>query len=147
MSKVWPNLDAVAAENAASGGKKLLVVRDNCVYDVATFLTEHPGGPETLQGQAGKDITRKFAQVGHSPDAVKLLSQFCVGTVASSDAAAGATPPVATGSGMSAAERAQILAEGRRGAWKAAVLPWVAGAVAAVGAYVAVASWRQRRNK
>jgi len=48
------------------------------VYDATTFFDEHPGGDAIMDG-AGKDATEIFADVGHSPDAVELLSKYYIG--------------------------------------------------------------------
>lgn len=55
-----------------------LVIHDK-VYDVTTFLEEHPGGEEVLLEQAGADATESFEDVGHSIDARELLLQYYIG--------------------------------------------------------------------
>lgn len=55
-----------------------LIVHDK-VYDVTSFLEEHPGGEEVLLEQAGGDATESFEDVGHSIDARELLLQYYVG--------------------------------------------------------------------
>ena len=149
MSKSYASLEAVVAQGCVrdAGGKvtSLLVVRDGNVYDVAAFFADHPGGPEVILERAGRDVTRDFARVGHSPDAVKLLEKYRVGQVGA--AGRGRDDSTRKGrAGLSNEERARILAEGQRGAWKAAVLPWLFGAVAAVTTYVVVASLRKQRK-
>ncbi|CAJ0954918.1 unnamed protein product, partial [Mesorhabditis belari] len=49
------------------------------VYDVSKFLDEHPGGPEVLLEQAGKDATVPFLDVGHSSDAQQMLNDYLIG--------------------------------------------------------------------
>ncbi|XP_051919772.1 cytochrome b5 [Hippocampus zosterae] len=55
-----------------------LIIHDK-VYDVTSFLEEHPGGEEVLLEQAGADATESFEDVGHSTDAREMLQQFCIG--------------------------------------------------------------------
>ncbi|XP_077420584.1 cytochrome b5 type B [Vanacampus margaritifer] len=55
-----------------------LIIHDK-VYDVTTFLEEHPGGEEVLLEQAGADATESFEDVGHSTDAREMLQQFYIG--------------------------------------------------------------------
>jgi len=50
------------------------------VYDVHKFLDEHPGGDEVLLGEAGRDATEAFEDVGHSDEARELMEQYYVGT-------------------------------------------------------------------
>uniref|UniRef100_A0A4W4G0A3 Cytochrome b5 heme-binding domain-containing protein n=1 Tax=Electrophorus electricus TaxID=8005 RepID=A0A4W4G0A3_ELEEL len=49
------------------------------VYDITSFLEEHPGGEEVLLEQAGGDGTESFEDVGHSTDAREMLQQYCIG--------------------------------------------------------------------
>uniref|UniRef100_A0A3B3ZS18 Cytochrome b5 heme-binding domain-containing protein n=1 Tax=Periophthalmus magnuspinnatus TaxID=409849 RepID=A0A3B3ZS18_9GOBI len=49
------------------------------VYDITSFLEEHPGGEEVLLEQAGADATESFEDVGHSTDAREMLEQYYVG--------------------------------------------------------------------
>ena len=39
------------------------IVIDNNVYDVSTFLDDHPGGPETIIALAGQDATAQYVSV------------------------------------------------------------------------------------
>ena len=55
-----------------------LVIHNN-VYDVTTFLNEHPGGEEVLIEKAGKDATENFEDVGHSSDAREMMKKYKVG--------------------------------------------------------------------
>ncbi|XP_068587062.1 cytochrome b5 type B isoform X2 [Cebidichthys violaceus] len=55
-----------------------LIVHDK-VYDITSFLEEHPGGEEVLLEQAGADATESFEDVGHSTDAREMLLQYYVG--------------------------------------------------------------------
>ncbi|KAK6163739.1 hypothetical protein DH2020_000603 [Rehmannia glutinosa] len=49
------------------------------VYNVTTFLDEHPGGDEILLAATGKDATDEFDDVGHSHDAWAMLEKYYVG--------------------------------------------------------------------
>ena len=45
----------------------LWLVIDKKVYDVSRWMDDHPGGPEILLQEAGKDATNAFAEMGCSP--------------------------------------------------------------------------------
>ncbi|XP_049876542.1 cytochrome b5-like [Pectinophora gossypiella] len=60
-------------------------VIDNVVYDVTRFLEEHPGGPEVLLDNAGRDASQCFHDVGHSEDARDWMKKFVVGEVVEAD--------------------------------------------------------------
>uniref|UniRef100_A0A0K0D0W5 Cytochrome b5 heme-binding domain-containing protein n=1 Tax=Angiostrongylus cantonensis TaxID=6313 RepID=A0A0K0D0W5_ANGCA len=49
------------------------------VYDVTTFLSEHPGGAEAIMEFAGKDATVAFEDVGHSKDAGEMTEEYLIG--------------------------------------------------------------------
>ncbi|MFT7819349.1 cytochrome b5-like [Arapaima gigas] len=49
------------------------------VYDITSFLEEHPGGEVVLVEQAGTDATDSFEDVGHSADAREMLQQYFIG--------------------------------------------------------------------
>ncbi|CAL8352736.1 unnamed protein product [Merluccius merluccius] len=61
-----------------------LIIHDK-VYDVASFLEEHPGGEEVLLEQAGADATESFEDVGHSIDAREILVQYYIGELSLAD--------------------------------------------------------------
>ena len=48
------------------------------IYDLGLFLLSHPGSPETVMVQAGKDATAFFESVGHSRGARRLAQSLCV---------------------------------------------------------------------
>ncbi|KAG2333064.1 hypothetical protein Bca52824_004244 [Brassica carinata] len=54
------------------------------VYDVTTFMDDHPGGDEVLLSSAGKDATFDFEDVGHSDDARALMEEYYIGEIDSS---------------------------------------------------------------
>lgn len=49
------------------------------VYDVTSFLLEHPGGEELLMEHAGRDGTMAFRSVGHSKAALASLQDYIIG--------------------------------------------------------------------
>ncbi|KAH8413285.1 hypothetical protein KR009_009666 [Drosophila setifemur] len=49
------------------------------VYDVTSFLREHPGGDDVIMDHAGRDATIAFHGTGHSRDAVALMRDFLIG--------------------------------------------------------------------
>ncbi|MBA0815996.1 hypothetical protein Gohar_000706 [Gossypium harknessii] len=65
------------------------IVIDGKVYDVTSYLDEHPGGddvnnespkwPAANNLLEGKDATDDFEDAGHSKSAKELLQSFCIG--------------------------------------------------------------------
>lgn len=55
------------------------MVIDSKVYDVTSFLLEHPGGDDILLDSSGRDATREFEDVGHSSDARAQLAELQIG--------------------------------------------------------------------
>ncbi|GMJ13430.1 ARABIDOPSIS CYTOCHROME B5 ISOFORM A, cytochrome B5 isoform A [Hibiscus trionum] len=55
------------------------VVIDGKVYDLTSYLDEHPGGDDVLLAAAGKDATDEFDDAGHSRSAKELMKNFCIG--------------------------------------------------------------------
>eukprot|EP00055_Hartaetosiga_balthica_P006218 m.19237 g.19237 ORF g.19237 m.19237 type:complete len:133 (-) comp5084_c1_seq1:350-748(-) len=51
------------------------------VYDVTSFLNEHPGGEEVMLDHAGTDCTEAFEDVGHSEDARQDLKALQIGVL------------------------------------------------------------------
>ncbi|XP_064955909.1 uncharacterized protein LOC135607775 [Musa acuminata AAA Group] len=52
------------------------------VYDVTTFLEDHPGGEDViLHASAGGDATQAFDDVGHSSTAIIMMEGYVIGTV------------------------------------------------------------------
>ncbi|KAF1809718.1 cytochrome b5 [Eremomyces bilateralis CBS 781.70] len=65
------------AEHAAK--KDLHVVIHDLVYNITSFVDEHPGGEEVLLDVGGMDATEAFEDVGHSDEAREILDGLLVG--------------------------------------------------------------------
>ncbi|XP_053621976.1 cytochrome b5-like [Plodia interpunctella] len=74
--------DQVATHNRLEDA---MIIIDNLVYNVTTFLEDHPGGPEVLLNNAGKDASQCFSDVGHSDDAKAWRQEFLVGEVVAAE--------------------------------------------------------------
>ncbi|XP_011203640.2 cytochrome b5 [Bactrocera dorsalis] len=69
------------AQNNGRDGKPVWIIYKESVYDVTTFINEHPGGAESILEYAGKDATKAFNQVGHSSDAIKEMKSYKIGVI------------------------------------------------------------------
>ncbi|KAL3367744.1 hypothetical protein AABB24_008881 [Solanum stoloniferum] len=71
----------VTMEEAAEHNTKddCWVVIDGKVYDVSSYLDEHPGGDDVLLGVTGQDATDEFEDAGHSKSARELMEKFFIG--------------------------------------------------------------------
>ncbi|XP_053604937.1 cytochrome b5-like [Plodia interpunctella] len=49
------------------------------VYDITTFLEEHPGGADVMLEYAGQDASTAFRSSGHSRNTSRTLDRFLVG--------------------------------------------------------------------
>ncbi|XP_036891725.1 cytochrome b5 [Sturnira hondurensis] len=67
--------------------KSTWLILYNKVYDLTTFLEQHPGGEEVLREQAGRDATENFEDVGHSTDARELSKMYIIGELHPDDRA------------------------------------------------------------
>ncbi|XP_023949956.2 cytochrome b5 [Bicyclus anynana] len=81
----------VAKHNSKQNGV-WMIIHDN-VYDVTSFLEEHPGGEDTLLDAAGKEATQDFEDVGHSDDAIELMKKYLIGTLPSAEKSQGGSKP------------------------------------------------------
>ena len=67
------------------------IIINNNIYDITTFINEHPGGPEVFRLDAAAatepppDLTTKFNEVGHSEYAVNLLGNYKVDELSEDD--------------------------------------------------------------
>ena len=57
----------------------------NGVYDITTYINEHPGGADHLLEAVGGDLTAAFDDQGHSDDALKILNKFKIGELRMED--------------------------------------------------------------
>ncbi|XP_076288330.1 cytochrome b5 [Lasioglossum baleicum] len=68
-----------------NGKEKTLIILHDKVYDVTSFLNEHPGGEEILLDHGGKESSEDFDDVGHSKDALDLMTKYYVGELVDSE--------------------------------------------------------------
>ena len=66
------------------------IIINNNIYDITTFVQEHPGGPDVFKlDEKNKDelidFTQKFNDVGHSEYAVNLLENYKVDELSEDD--------------------------------------------------------------
>ncbi|RFU32768.1 hypothetical protein B7463_g3533, partial [Scytalidium lignicola] len=64
-----------------SGKKDLYIVIHDKVYNVTSFVDEHPGGEEVLLDVGGQDGTEAFEDVGHSDEAREILDGLLLGNL------------------------------------------------------------------
>lgn len=55
------------------------MIIDKKVYDVTSFLQDHPGGEDVMLDSSGRDATREFEDVGHSGEARAQLEELHIG--------------------------------------------------------------------
>ncbi|WKX92111.1 hypothetical protein Q1695_010274 [Nippostrongylus brasiliensis] len=72
------------------------IILEGKVYDVSTFLSEHPGGFQVITELAGKDATASFEDVGHSKDAREMAKDYLIGTLKQDGSTPAAKPTAAT---------------------------------------------------
>jgi cytochrome b involved in lipid metabolism len=73
-------MDEIAKHNSEGD---LWVIIEGAVYDLTTFLPDHPGGKKAIMLFAGKDATEEFNML-HPPNVLKkyLSPDAKIGTVA-----------------------------------------------------------------
>ena len=57
-----------------------ILIKGN-VYDVTSFIDEHPGGSEIVVESTGKDATSDFQDIGHSSVAEEMMEQYKIGVI------------------------------------------------------------------
>ncbi|KAH6778143.1 hypothetical protein C2S52_006341 [Perilla frutescens var. hirtella] len=57
------------------------IIINGKVFNVTSYLNEHPGGDEVILGQAGGDASEEFEDVGHGSAARLMLDEFYVGEI------------------------------------------------------------------
>ena len=72
------SMDEIAKHNKEESPWLLIHGR---VYDVAKYMDNHPGGPEILVENSGKDATEEYDDIGHSDDATQQMAEYCIGRV------------------------------------------------------------------
>jgi len=75
MSKVYTEQD-IASHNKKGN---LWIAIAGHVYNISEFISDHPGGEEILLDVGGRDATKDFEDVGHSPDANNLMKKYLIG--------------------------------------------------------------------
>lgn len=77
-------LNEVAVNNSRNS---CWLIIDSKVYDVTSYLREHPGGSGEILPVCGKEATNAFntmnksSSKGHSPKASEILSGYLVGSI------------------------------------------------------------------
>ncbi|KYN39001.1 Cytochrome b5 [Trachymyrmex septentrionalis] len=66
-------------EKHAETSRDTWIIIHNNVYNVTSFLNEHPGGEEVLLEQNGQDATEAFEDIGHSTDARQMMESYKIG--------------------------------------------------------------------
>lgn len=67
-------------EESKKKGEKWMAIH-GYVYNVASFLSQHPGGEDILLENIGKDATVEFVEVGHSKWATDIMDTLIIGTL------------------------------------------------------------------
>mmetsp|Transcript_54172 Transcript_54172/g.128271 ORF Transcript_54172/g.128271 Transcript_54172/m.128271 type:complete len:128 (-) Transcript_54172:128-511(-) len=73
-----PQIEDVQLAEGSSEDRCLVAV-GGAVYDITSFLDEHPGGRLMLMRHAGTDASAAFNAVGHSVKARTRLADFYIG--------------------------------------------------------------------
>ncbi|KAF6136218.1 hypothetical protein GIB67_001627 [Kingdonia uniflora] len=64
-----------------SQAKDCWLIISGKVYDVTSFMDDHPGGDEVLLAGTGKDATNDFEDVGHSDSAREMMEKYYIGEI------------------------------------------------------------------
>ncbi|XP_022997294.1 cytochrome b5 [Cucurbita maxima] len=63
------------------------IIIDGKVYDLTSYLDEHPGGDDVIIAATGRDATDDFEDAGHSKDTRELMKKFYIGELDPSSSA------------------------------------------------------------
>lgn len=76
--RIFTREDLVDHSNTSS----CWISRNGKVYDVTSFLQDHPGGDDLILNYAGKDvgeIMKNPDEHDHSDSAYEMLEEYCIG--------------------------------------------------------------------
>ncbi|XP_068623169.1 cytochrome b5-like [Battus philenor] len=71
---------AEVAARDGRGGSPVWMIYKDVVYDVTSYIAEHPGG-DVILDEAGADATKAFDEVGHSADSRVILAKYRIGEI------------------------------------------------------------------
>ncbi|PNP51272.1 hypothetical protein FNYG_15909 [Fusarium nygamai] len=74
------------AEVAKHNTKDIYIVIRNKVYNVTSFVDDHPGSADILIDIAGQDCTEAYDDAGHSDEAHEILPELEIGKLSAADA-------------------------------------------------------------
>lgn len=63
-------------ESEANSTHKNLIIFEGTVYDVADYVSQHPGGSEKILDLVGKSIDAEFEEAEHSTAARKIFNDL-----------------------------------------------------------------------
>jgi cytochrome b5 len=86
------------------------------VYDVTSFLDDHPGGDEVMKDTAGRNATVEYEDVGHSEEATKMMEPLLIGVLAEGEDKVVVAPK---------AQKAFAVKEGKDSRWQRVAIPLI----------------------
>ncbi|CAL0305406.1 unnamed protein product [Lupinus luteus] len=57
------------------------VIISGKVYDLTSFIEDHPGGAEVILAATGKDGTSDYDAAGHSDYAIEMMEKYFIGKI------------------------------------------------------------------
>jgi cytochrome b involved in lipid metabolism len=81
MSKSFTTAEVAKHKDDAEG---YWLIIENDVYDISTFMEEHPGGPKILKRYAGKNATKPFWKYHNESVLKKYGDKYKIGSVGES---------------------------------------------------------------